>query len=114
MSRNRRESRKESRRRRDEETAARLTREIASKAARRLDVLEWVILAGAGLAAIGGGALVAFLMRELSGWPFRLTWMVSALVLFVVPGAIALRRVRREEREWEERKKILRGQEPDV
>ncbi len=109
---------RERRQKRDEERAARLTREFASRAARRLDYLEWAILAGAGLVAIGGGALVAFLVRDFSGFSglsFRTTWIVSALILFVVPGGLSLRKVRQEDREWEQkRKRTLQGQEPDV
>ena len=102
-----------SRKRRNEERAARLTREFASRAARRLDYLEWVILAGAALVAVGGGALVAVLLRDVAAWSFRATWIVSALLLFGVPGILAMKKIRREEREWLERRN-QRVQEPDV
>lgn len=85
--------------RRDEEDA-RLTREITARAIKRLDVLEWVILAGAGGMAVLGGALVAWLLADPLGLAFRPTWLVASLVLFGVPGAIALRRIKKEERDW--------------
>ena len=81
-----------------DDEAARITREIASRAIRRLDVLEWVIFMGAaGLAVLGGG-LLALLLAEPMGFRFRPTWLVASLVLFIVPGAIALLTLRREER----------------
>lgn len=99
--------------RRSEEQDARLAQQIAAKAAKRLDYLEWVILAGAALVATGGGALVAVLFKDLMGLPFRPTWIGSAVLLFVVPGSVALHKVRKEEKDWRERKNQL-GQEPDV
>jgi hypothetical protein len=59
-----------SRAQRSAEEDARITREVAERAIRRLDILEWVILTG-----------------------------VAALLLFGVPGGIAWRRARREDRE---------------
>lgn len=104
-----------SRHRYDEETARR-TREFAARAARRLDYLEWVILAVAVGAAVVGGALVALLVHELWVLSFRATWMLAAVLLFVVPGGLALRGVRREERAWRSkmREREREAQEPDV
>jgi hypothetical protein len=45
-----------------DEEAARITREVTERAIRRLDVLEWVILAGAVLFAVIGGWMVAVLL----------------------------------------------------
>ena len=81
------------------EEAARATREVAARAIRRLDVLEWVILSGAILLALAGGALVALLLSVPFGFPFGITWIAASLLLFGIPGAVALRRIRREERE---------------
>jgi uncharacterized membrane protein len=104
-----------SRHRSDEETA-RLAREFTARAARRLDYLEWVILAVAVGAAVLGGALVAYLVHDLTEAPFRITWAVAAILLFVVPGGLALRAVKREERAWRTRmeEREREGQEPDV
>jgi len=77
---------------RREERAAREIQEVAARAARRLDVLEWVILAVAAAAATAGGALVAWLLAGQLGVPFRTLWIVGSLVLFAVPGWLAIRR----------------------
>ena len=84
---------------RAEREAARVTHEVAARAIRRLGILEWVILGGAMLMAIGGGALVSWLVSPTVATSFRTTWMVASLGLFVVPGLIALRRLRRDERD---------------
>ena len=81
-----------------EEQAARLAREVTVRAIRRLDVLEWLILAGAMLAATLGGALVAVVGSATFGWNVRVTWVVASVLLFGVPGAVVLRNIRREER----------------
>ena len=72
--------------------------EVAQRAIRRLDVLEWVILLAAALLASPGGAAVAWMLGPTSAWDFRSTWIGASLVLFVVPGTIAIVRSRREER----------------
>lgn len=56
------------------------------RAISRLNLLEWVILAGAAAMAILGGALAGFILQELLGAPFRIVWIVGALLLFAVPG----------------------------
>jgi len=43
--------------------------------------------------------LLAALVSSSSGLAFRPTWVVASLLLFGVPGVIALRRMRRDERE---------------
>jgi len=100
--------------RREDEQTARL-REFTARAARRLDYLEWLILAGAVGAATAGGALIALLLSDVADFPFRLTWIVASVLLFVVPGGLALRRVKKEEREWRKRlENQSEEQEPDV
>jgi hypothetical protein len=79
------------------EDDARVTSEVARRAIRRLDVLEWVILAVAAGLAVGGGWLVAWMLAGTSE-AFRTVWMVTSLLLFVVPGAIAFARLKRDER----------------
>jgi uncharacterized membrane protein len=81
----------------DEETV-RVTHEVTSRAIRRLDVLEWVIYIGAAGLAVLGGALIALLLAGSLGFAFRSVWVVASLVLFIVPGTIALITLRREER----------------
>jgi hypothetical protein len=70
------------------------TREEMERAIRRLDVLEWVILLAAVVFAIGGGALVAWMLSEGAGLAFRPTWIVLSILLLVVPGGIVMLRER--------------------
>lgn len=82
-----------------EREAAELARVVAQRAIRRLDILEWVIfLVGAGLATLGGG-LAAWLMSGIAGWDFWTTWVWASILLFVIPGTIAIIKIKREERE---------------
>jgi len=87
-----------SRRDRDEEEA-RALRHVAARAARRLAILEWLVFLVAAVLATGAGALVALLIADPLGLPFRATWMVASLLLFVVPAAWSYGRLKREERE---------------
>jgi hypothetical protein len=73
------------------------TREEMERAIRRLDALEWVILLAAVGFALGGGALVAWLLSAGSRLPFRGTWIVLSILLLVVPGGIVLLRERRRQ-----------------
>lgn len=82
---------------REDEEAARAAAEFTRRAIRRLDLLEWVIVMGAlAIATVGGGA-VAVLIAPPFGLDVRTTWIVTALLLFVVPGAIGIARVKRGE-----------------
>ena len=77
---------------------AQAVHEVAARAIRRLDVLEWVILAGAMALAIAGGAAVAWLIAPTVSFGFRPIWTVMSVLLFVVPGVIAIVRMRKGER----------------
>ena len=78
---------------------SRLTHEVALRAIRRLDILEWVTLGGAAVLAIAGGALVALLLEDLTGWGYRTLWIVTALLLFAIPGGVTFVQLKREEAE---------------
>jgi hypothetical protein len=80
-----------------DEEEARVTSEVARRAIRRLDFLEWVILAVAVALSVGGGALVAWILAGPSG-SFRTIWMVTSVLLFTVPGVIVFARLKRDER----------------
>ncbi|MFQ5538546.1 MAG: hypothetical protein ACE5GJ_13965 [Gemmatimonadota bacterium] len=69
---------------------------VAGRAARRLDVLEWLILAAAGVFAVLGGGVVAVILADVAGFPFRPTWLVASVLIFGVPAAISTLRLRRE------------------
>lgn len=88
--------------RRDEEEA-RVVHQVAARAVRRLDLLEWVILGGLAVLAAVGGALAAALFAGPLGLPFRYLWIGASLVMFAVPGVLALRKMKREERVWREK-----------
>jgi uncharacterized membrane protein len=81
----------------DREAAA-LAHEVARRAIRRLDMLEWVIFAVGAVLATLGGAFIAWMLSTLGGWNFRFVWIGASLLLFVVPGTMAIVRIRREER----------------
>jgi len=68
------------------------TREAMKRAIRRLNVLEWILLSGAALLALVGGALVALFLQAALGFPFRLSWAVCSILFFVLPGGVVLGR----------------------
>ena len=62
------------------------TREEMERAIRRLNVLEYFILAAAFLLALVGGGVAAYILSAGTEVPFRLTWAVISLVLLIIPG----------------------------
>ncbi|MDH5760230.1 MAG: hypothetical protein OEZ65_11625 [Gemmatimonadota bacterium] len=82
----------------EDEVAARITREVAARAVRRLDWLEWIILAGAVMVAVVGGWLVALVLAPVVQWGFRPLWTVTSLFLFAGPAVVAWVRIRTEEK----------------
>ncbi len=86
-----------------EREAARLAREVTARAIRRLDVLEWVILAAAVAAALAGGGLIALIVGESTGLSVRLLWALASLLLFGIPAIVVMKRMREEERASRER-----------
>lgn len=78
-----------------EEDGFRETREEMERAIRRLNALELVILLAAVFFALGGGALVAWFVSTGTELPFRPTWAVLSLLLFVIPGLAVFGRERR-------------------
>ena len=73
------------------------TRRMMETAIRRLNVLEYVILGFAMVLALFAGALTAWMVENLTGAPFRLSWALSSLLFFVVPGWVVFRRERQAE-----------------
>lgn len=88
------------------------TRRMMARASRRLGILEMVFLVAAVVLALLGGALAAYGLQEGLGVPFRPTWAVVSLLLFVVPAALVWRRERRFERERKEARE-REPREPD-
>jgi uncharacterized membrane protein len=75
------------------------TRRMMATAIRRLNALEYVILGGAMALALLAGALTGAMVESLTGSYFRVTWIVTSLLFFIVPGALALKREREAQRE---------------
>ncbi|MFV2006060.1 MAG: hypothetical protein ACC667_01360 [Longimicrobiales bacterium] len=73
------------------------TRRMMQRAVGRLNLFEYLLLGGAALVALLGGAAVGWFLQIAAGWPFRISWFVASLLLFVVPGAAVLRRESRAE-----------------
>jgi uncharacterized membrane protein len=80
------------------EQEAELARKVMDRAVRRLDILEYLILLLALILALVGGALVAWILGTTFGTPFRLSWAVASLLLFVVPGGAVYLRERAHRR----------------
>jgi hypothetical protein len=72
------------------------TREEMEKAIRRLDALEWVILFFATALALGGGAMVAWILSVGTRLPFRLTWAVLSVLLLLIPAFVVFGREARD------------------
>ena len=73
------------------------TRRMMETAIRRLNALEYVILAFAMALSLSAGALTAWILQNSTGVPFRISWVVASLLFFGVPGFLVLRRERRAE-----------------
>jgi len=82
----------------DDARASREVREVTGRAIKRLEVLGWVILFVAAALALLAGALAAYLLEAAFGLPFRPTWAVCALALFVIPALASHAREKRLER----------------
>ncbi len=61
------------------------TRATMERAIRRLNALEYAMLAVAMIFALAGGAVVAFLFVP-PQVPFWLSWSVLSLLLFLIPA----------------------------
>jgi predicted lysophospholipase L1 biosynthesis ABC-type transport system permease subunit len=81
--------------RKEEAKGSAQVRKVAARAVWRLNVLEYVILAAAAGFAMLAGALAALMLRTAFDLPFRPTWIIASLTLFVIPAAIAYLRARR-------------------
>jgi hypothetical protein len=71
------------------------TRADMHRAIRRLNALEWILLLAAVVMALGGGALVAWILSTGSDLSFRATWAVLSVILLVAPGILVFLRGRR-------------------
>lgn len=65
-------------------------RAALNRAARRINILELIVLGAAAIAALAGGWLVALLAERAFGYSFRRTWAGASIALFVVPAVVAV------------------------
>ena len=71
-----------------EQKEVEVARKVMSRAIRRLDILEYLLLLFALGLALLGGALVAWILNTSAGLSFRWSWAGASLLLFIVPGGI--------------------------
>lgn len=64
-------------------------RAALNRAARRLNILELIVLGAAIIASTAGGWLAALLAGRAFGFPFRTTWVGASLALFAIPALVA-------------------------
>lgn len=70
----------------------RSARRVMERAIWRLNVLEYLMLGMAAALSLGGGALVAWILRTSFGVPFRPFWVIASLLLFIIPGMVVFGR----------------------
>lgn len=73
-------------------------RAALKRAARRLNILELIILGAAIIASVAGGWLAALLAGKAFGFPFRATWVGASLALFAIPASVAFLVEKRRQR----------------
>ena len=62
------------------------------RAIRRLNALEYLILASAFFLALAGGGVAAYILSAGTQIPFRLMWAVISLSLLIIPGSLVFGR----------------------
>jgi len=67
---------------------AQVARDVMDRALKRLNVLEYLILVLGAVLALAGGGLVAWILSSTADLPFRASWAVASLLLFIVPGGL--------------------------
>lgn len=95
------------------EQEAELARQVMDRAVRRLNILEYLILLLALVLALVGGALVAWILNTLLGAPFRISWALGSLLLFMVPGGLVYLRERAQKRKTSGKLESTQPKEPD-
>lgn len=65
-----------------------LARVVMARAIRRLNILEYLILGAAAALATAAGAATAWVLSATLDAPFRLSWLVSSILFFGIPGAL--------------------------
>ena len=80
---------------------------------RRLDVLEYLILFFALVLALIGGALVAWILGSALDLPFRATWGIASILLFILPGGFVYLREFRKRGDVPPDKAITKLKDPN-
>lgn len=70
------------------------TRREMERAIRRLNTFEYLLVGGAVLVAVIAGAIVAYLIHTLTGFPFFYSWVALSILFLVVPALFAILRER--------------------
>ena len=83
--------------------AAERARQVTRRAIRRLDLFEWAVWGAGAIMATVTAAAIAWVMRAAVGWSFRPTWLVLSMLLFVIPGGVAIMKMRKDERDYDAR-----------
>lgn len=65
-----------------------MTRKAMARAIRRIHILKFLILGAAGVLAVFGGAVAAWVLNATLEAPFRLSWVVASVLFFGIPGAL--------------------------
>ncbi len=79
------------------EDPQRSARKFMERAIWRLNVLEYLMLGMTAVLALGGGALVAWILMTSFGVPFRPSWVIASLLLIIIPGLVVFGRERRKQ-----------------
>jgi uncharacterized membrane protein len=56
---------------------------------RKISLISWGLAVGAGVMAVIGGALLAWILIG-AGFPFLRTWLIVSLLLLAIPAAVHL------------------------
>ena len=88
-------------------------RAVLNRAARRLNILEFIILGAAIIASVAGGWLAALLAGRAFGFPFRATWVGASLALFLIPALVAFLVHKRREKTPAKPARDESGQSPE-
>ena len=88
-------------------------RATLQRAARRLNILEFIILGAAIIASVAGGWLAALLAGRALGFPFRTTWVGASLALFGIPALVAFLVEKRRQKTPAQPARDKTGQSPE-
>jgi len=65
-------------------------RQVVSRAAWRLNLIEIVVLVLAAILSLIAGAITALMFADLTDISYRSIWMVSSVLFFGIPGCFVI------------------------